>query len=638
MSSEPEDQGVIEYGSEVLRPGGDSESNQAEAQGAQSASSRAGPSSNYSPPIGPEDEEDQEEGQDVGLPGGSAGPSTKKKKKKSKGKALSKNPSEVPADDGSLVEDHTTSEAHKMIIEQIRAQNGDEVADRISALGPKELGKMMDQIRLLEMMDGKSGGTHKNKKDMADHKFWATQPVRRLDEQDSSFEEGEIEPSKSEEEIRKSPLALPDGYEWCTLDLGDESQLRELYELLTVNYVEDDDAMFRFDYTAPFIEWALRPPGFVQDWHAGVRVASGKRRLIAFIAGIPMNLQVRSTRKPCAEINFLCIHKKLRSKRLAPVLIKEITRRCNMQGVFQAIYTAGIFLPTPISRCQYFHRNLNPAKLIATGFSPQPRGVSVARLKRMYDCPAQPQIPGFREIEEKDVDAVAVLLRLYMSRFDLIPVMSDEEVRHNFISGKGTGPVVNGRRNQQVTWTFVVENPTTHLITDLVSFYHLPSTAMKCTPHQTIDAAYLFYYATTAAPSCAHLGQPAQAQEEPSQVVVTEPTEQPNWSGETPEARQILKKRLISLIGDALTMAQQANFDVFNALTLMDNSLFVKELQFGAGDGYLHYYLYNWKVHQIRGGVPGEPGSEEDAAQATSSGKQLIEAPGVGSGIGVVML
>ena len=34
-----------------------------------------------------------------------------------------------------------------------------------------------------------------------------------------------------------------------------------------------------------------------------------------------------------AEINFLCVHKTLRAKRLAPVLIKEVTRRvnrCNM--------------------------------------------------------------------------------------------------------------------------------------------------------------------------------------------------------------------------------------------------------------------------------------------------------------------
>lgn len=636
MSSDSEDPiGVIEYGSEVLRPGADQESDQHEVHGGQSTSSRAGPSSNYLAQIVDEDDDADEIANETDLPRGSAGPSSKKnKKKKSKGKASSKNTLEVAPHSAPSMEKQPSSEAQKLLIEQIRAQNGDAVADRIAALGPKELGKMMDQIRLLELMDGKATGG-KNKKDMADHKFWATQPVKRLDEQDSNFEEGEIEPSKSEDEIRKSPLPLPEGYEWSTLDLGDTAQLRELYELLTLNYVEDDDAMFRFDYTAPFIEWALRPPGFVQDWHAGVRVASGKRRLIAFISGVPMNLQVRTTRKDCAEINFLCIHKKLRSKRLAPVLIKEITRRCNIHGVFQAIYTAGIFLPTPISRCQYYHRNLNPTKLVATGFSPQPRGVSIARLKRMYDCPPQPQIPGFREIEEKDVISVGALMRQYMSRFDLIPIMSDEEVRHNFISGKGTGEMVNGRRHQQVTWSYVVENPSTHLITDFVSFYHLPSTAMKCDPPQTIDAAYLFYYATTAAPSCAYLNQPLDESEGSRPTTLFEP---PSWSRETAEERLCLKKRLISLIGDALTVAQRANFDVFNALTLMDNALFVKELQFGAGDGFLHYYLYNWKVHQIPGGVQAEAHPEENSSDSTNSTNRSVTIPGPGSGVGVVML
>jgi glycylpeptide N-tetradecanoyltransferase len=52
------------------------------------------------------------------------------------------------------------------------------------------------------------------------------------------------------------------------------------------------------------------------------------------------------------EINFLCVHKKLRSKRLAPVLIKEITRRVHLQGIFQAVYTAGSMLPTPVSSIQ----------------------------------------------------------------------------------------------------------------------------------------------------------------------------------------------------------------------------------------------------------------------------------------------
>jgi glycylpeptide N-tetradecanoyltransferase len=52
------------------------------------------------------------------------------------------------------------------------------------------------------------------------------------------------------------------------------------------------------------------------------------------------------------EINFLCVHKKLRSKRLAPVLIKEVTRRVNLKGIFQAVYTAGAVLPTPVASCR----------------------------------------------------------------------------------------------------------------------------------------------------------------------------------------------------------------------------------------------------------------------------------------------
>lgn len=39
----------------------------------------------------------------------------------------------------------------------------------------------------------------------------------------------------------------------------------------------------------------------------------------------------------------------------------------------------------------------------------------------------------------------------------------------------------------------------------------------------------------------------------------------------------------------------QDNFDVFNALDLMDNSEFLENLKFGIGDGNLQYYLYNWR-------------------------------------------
>ena len=39
------------------------------------------------------------------------------------------------------------------------------------------------------------------------------------------------------------------------LDLKDPTQRKEVYELLSANYVEDDSAAFRFQYTAEFLEW-----------------------------------------------------------------------------------------------------------------------------------------------------------------------------------------------------------------------------------------------------------------------------------------------------------------------------------------------------------------------------------------------
>jgi len=42
-------------------------------------------------------------------------------------------------------------------------------------------------------------------------------------------------------------------------------------------------------------------------------------------AAVPATICIRGNAKGMVEINFLCVHKKLRSKRLTPLLIKVIT-------------------------------------------------------------------------------------------------------------------------------------------------------------------------------------------------------------------------------------------------------------------------------------------------------------------------
>ncbi len=135
-----------------------------------------------------------------------------------------------------------------------------------------------------------------------------------------------------------------------------------MYELLRDNYVEDTDSMFRFKYSIPFLRWALEVPGYFKDWIVGVRVIKNKK-LVGFISGIPVTMNVVDKKVPMAEINFLCVHKKLRTKRLAPVLIKEVTRRVHQKNIWQAVYTAGKYIPTPFAEALYYHRLLNIKKL-----------------------------------------------------------------------------------------------------------------------------------------------------------------------------------------------------------------------------------------------------------------------------------
>uniref|UniRef100_A0A8C5R7V8 Glycylpeptide N-tetradecanoyltransferase n=1 Tax=Leptobrachium leishanense TaxID=445787 RepID=A0A8C5R7V8_9ANUR len=189
--------------------------------------------------------------------------------------------------------------------------------------------------------------------------------------------------------------------------------LKELYTLLNENYVEDDDNMFRFDYSPEFLQWALCPPGWLSQWHCGVRVSSNKK-LVGFIRAVPANIRIYEKVKKMVEINFLCVHKKLRSKRVAPVLIREITRRVNIEGIFQAVYTAGVVLPKPVSTCRYWHRSLNPGKLVEVKFSHLSRNMTLQRTMKLYRLSDSPKTAGLRQMERKDLSMVKQLLNDYL--------------------------------------------------------------------------------------------------------------------------------------------------------------------------------------------------------------------------------
>ena len=56
---------------------------------------------------------------------------------------------------------------------------------------------------------------------------------------------------------------------------------------------------------------------------------------------------------------------------------------------------------------------------------------------------------------------------------------------------------------------------------------------------------------------------------------------------------------LTALMKDLLILSKKTNVDVFNVLDVMENEQILKDLKFGIGDGYLQYYLYNWRCPQV---------------------------------------
>jgi glycylpeptide N-tetradecanoyltransferase len=320
-------------------------------------------------------------------------------------------------------------------------------------------------------------------------------------------------------------------------------------------------------------------PGWTPEWHVGVRVTHS-HKLCAFISAVPVELRVRKKVLHASEVNFLSIHKKLRGKRLTPILIKEITRRCYLVKTFQAVYTAGVVLPKPVSTSRYFHRSINWEKLHHIGFSPLPRNSKPSYQVAKYKLPDNTSTKGLRPMQAKDIDAVLDLLKRYLERYEMAPIFTREEVEHWLLHKDG----------EQVVWSYVVENAAGKL-TDYISFYIIESSVLGSDKYNSIRAAYLYYYAT--------------------EVGIGSDVSQP-----------ALKVRLNELVHDALILAKKYKFDVFNALTLMDNALFLDDQKFGAGDGQLHYYLYNYNANPISGGVDKQNNVDE---------KNL-------SGIGLVML
>ncbi|CAM9608337.1 unnamed protein product, partial [Hapterophycus canaliculatus] len=177
------------------------------------------------------------------------------------------------------------------------------------------------------------------------------------------------------------------------------------------------------------------------------------------------------------------------------------------------------------------------------GFSRLANRMTMARTMKLYKLPDSTNSTNVSAMVPEDVPSAHALLTEYLKQFKLAPQLSEDEFAHWLLPREG------------VVDCFVVKDRHGK-VTDMCSFYHLPSTVIGHAKHRTLNAAYSFYNVATT-------------------VTMTE------------------------LMRDSLVLARNLGMDVFNALNLMQNQEFLQTLKFGIGDGHLQYYLFNWRCKEI---------------------------------------
>jgi glycylpeptide N-tetradecanoyltransferase len=369
---------------------------------------------------------------------------------------------------------------------------------------------------------------------MDNHLFWQTQPID-INKNNIINEAISV---INVNDVCKEPYLLPENYTWCTLNINDDNDLNLIYKFLLDYYNSSKNASKKYHYQKDFLRWFLKPYEYYDDLLVGVKY---NNKLVATIFGIPMNIKVYDKNIKMVEINFLCVHESLRNKRLAPVLIKEITRRTNLHGIFQAFYTASHDLPNSLMKCSYYHRPLNIPKLVDIKFIEKPDKISLQGFAKLFKTLDNTTI-NIRKIKPDDYNICCKLLNEYNNKFKISIIFSQEEFNNHFAF------------KENIIESFVVEN--NYNITDFISFVFIPSKLNNNTNHTNLSKAYVYYYFNTETDLC-------------------------------------------TLVDNGLYLMKTKNIDVVNAMKQYNNEEFLDKLKFKEGVGELNFYLYNWSCPSI---------------------------------------
>ncbi|KAH9411748.1 glycyl peptide N-tetradecanoyl transferase [Ordospora pajunii] len=278
------------------------------------------------------------------------------------------------------------------------------------------------------------------------HEFWSNEPV------DDRGASGAISKQSG---ATADAEALPDGFQF-----ENQGDAAEIAEFLERNYVEDVCSGHSLVYSRKFLEWM-----FGSECSKRYRIVLRENGvLIGFIYGRKHRLVVNGERNDVVGVNLLCVSREHRGKRIVPLLIREIVRQANADGIYRGIFTAGSELFSCVCVGRYYHRPLRIDRLVEAGFCD--RIVPMKKLEARK---------GTRLARSEDMEAVRMLYLKEIAKHALYDEMDEE--------------ITDLRSHQDVIYTYVHES--VYGISEFGSFFVIDTVERES--GKRIRGAYMWY-------------------------------------------------------------------------------------------------------------------------------------------------
>jgi glycylpeptide N-tetradecanoyltransferase len=245
---------------------------------------------------------------------------------------------------------------------------------------------------------------------------------------------------------------LPSGYEWVEFDPTNDQDIHTMTNFLNKHYQKFDK-----EYKPNYLKWLFTPPTIkqykrlenipVSTWFVGVMSNTGV--LVGLITARPTIYRIDEKYIQTFTIDFLCTHKQLRKKRLAPVLIKEMYKRLStFQYDIGAWFVSNTHLPfnSTVKTSQILFRPLTLEKLSKTLFSGLSQGQLITLQQKYENIQPTDDLQYIRFANLEDIPMMMNIYENYCKKYRLCQTMNREEFEHYFLP------------NNEMIFTYVITN------------------------------------------------------------------------------------------------------------------------------------------------------------------------------------